>query len=90
MDLLMHGIVFVASLLLDGLAMMLLWRWFVASTFGFPAITFTTAMGLSIMASLLTHHYIPTSRKQKEEALAVSILVPLLAIVIGWSVKQWQ
>ena len=85
---LVHSIVvFIMSLILDGIAVMLLWRWFVAPTFGLPVLGWSNAAGLVLLVSLLTH---PRSKKESKkeqwETDVISIMVPLLAIIVGWIV----
>lgn len=42
------------AVLLKALFVMLMWNWFMPQTFNVPELTFTTAMGLSVLASILT------------------------------------
>lgn len=71
--------------LLNGLALMLLWGWFITTTFALPAISFVQAVGISVIFDLLTRQYI--HRKDKGEMIsanAYAFYTPVLCIIIGW------
>lgn len=79
---------------LSGWALSLLWAWFVVGIFAAPALTIPQAIGLSLIASYLTHQ-ISTDRKEKREwseelvrLLAYGTAKPLVALAFG-GVVRW-
>lgn len=76
----------VVAYLFDGLALMLLWEWFMTITFGLPAISFAQAVGIGIIINILTHQHIPRDDDKTIEMMYATMLLPLFAIIIGWIV----
>ena len=75
--------------LLDGAALSLLWGWFVIPI-GFPAISFLQAIGLVIIADLLTHQYIPRNEGEKGRMAAYEVFAPAFAVISGWIVRLFM
>ena len=82
-----------AGLALNGWALMTLWGWFVVP-FGLPAVGLWHALGLSLLGQMLTTRR-PAPRKGDETGLrhqlgllAYAVLVPLLALGLGWCAHQ--
>ena len=48
----------VVGYLLNGLALKMLWGWFMVPTFGLPTLSLAQAIGVGIMVGFLTHQYI--------------------------------
>lgn len=84
----------VIGTILRGWVLSILWKWFIVSAFGLPALSISAAIGVSIVASLLTFQYI-YSRDDRSDSekiaggLGVSIGAPLLILAMGWVVKQF-
>lgn len=80
--------------LLNGLALSVIWNWFVPGIFGLPPLGIVQAMGIALIVSYLTHQYSDAQSKH-EGAEAVGhvtahlLLKPLLAIGIAWCIKQF-
>jgi len=74
-------------LLLDALALSILWRWFLVP-FGLPEISLVQAAGLSLLGGFIAHQSNPdcgeTKREWFKRLLGVTFANPLLALFIGW------
>lgn len=78
----------VPAAILNGWALSTIWGWFVVPTFGVPALSIPTAIGISIVLSLLTHQ--PDLRKENgdfSKAFTYLFLRPFLVVGIAWIVK---
>jgi hypothetical protein len=89
-------ILFVATValssILNGWALSILWEWFMVPVFALPSLTIPTAIGISLVVSYLTHHYVDTD-KDEENAAKVGMyafLKPVVVLAIGWVVKQFM
>jgi len=80
----------VVAYLLDGVALKLLWGWFLVPTLGFPAISLVQAIGISIVIGFMTQQHIPRDEDEKKELYVYVFLTPILAIVIGWIVHLFM
>lgn len=72
----------------------ILWAWFIVTTFGLPVLNIPTAIGLSCVVSFLTYQHDHTKDERSGvekcvEGALVLFLHPLLALFVGWIVKQW-
>lgn len=74
----------------------ILWEWFVVPTFDLPLLSLIPAIGIVMTVSYLTHQYIPNVAEQGSKWEKLSrpyvyiALKPALALVFGWTVKQWM
>lgn len=81
--------IFINSVL-SGLALSLLWAWFVVATFSLPELNIPTAIGLALIVSYLTHQNIKQESDGREfgeilfEGIIKGLMKPLWAILIGW------
>ena len=75
-----------------GLALLVLWGWFVVPAFGLPSISFPVATGLSLILSLFTDHLSPSNSKLQEVIMSqlYDIIVPIGAIGIGALVRLFM
>lgn len=73
----------------NGLALMLLWRWFVAEPFGVPALSVPHSIGLSMFAVVFARH-IPRDEDDRAEMLIHELVSPGLAVAVGYLVKLWM
>ena len=88
----------VVSVLLNGLALWILWAWFVVTTFyGASTLSIPQAMGLSIMTHLVLRESKFNDAKGDKTPMEVMadlwsrlILRPVLAVGLGWVVKQFM
>ena len=80
----------------NGYALTVLWGWFVVPTFGAPMLALAPAIGLAMVASYLTHQYMPKVAREGDtwdqiwHAVGHTAMKPALALAIGWVVKQWM
>ena len=75
-------------LLWQGWAMSTLWGWFVVPL-GLPIISVAEAAGLCLVASVLRMRRTGNSSSDRFEAIAGSIIFPLVSVVIGWIIKTF-
>ena len=76
----------VATYLLNGLAIKLLWAWFVAETFNFPETTFLQATGIGILVRFVGDQYIPRDKKERFKYTIHTLFNPVFAIAVGFAV----
>lgn len=84
--------VVVVTTLLNGYALSVLWGWFVVPAFGVPALSVPAAIGLAMVVGMMAKQ-IEINDDDKDQAgkrLAAIFLKPLLALLLGWIVKQWM
>lgn len=82
-----------AGIALNGWALMTLWGWFVVPL-GPPAVGLWHALGLSLLCQMLTARR-PAPKRGDETGLrhqlgllAYAVLIPLLALGLGWCAHQ--
>jgi hypothetical protein len=79
----------------NGYVLTILWGWFIAPTFGLPALSLATAIGLALVVSYLTHQYLPKCAEEGDtwdklgRAFWHMLMRPAFSLLIGWVVKQW-
>lgn len=75
-----------------GYVLTILWGWFVTPQFNLPALSIPVAIGLDLVAGLLTHQYVPRSsdKKKQYEPLFFLFAAPAVALLVGWAVKQFM
>ena len=73
----------IVTYLLDGVALKLLWGWFMVPTFGLPTVSLAQAIGISIIVGFLTHQHIPRDDIEQRKLLLYQVVVPILAIFTG-------
>ncbi len=79
------------SSILCGFVLTVLWGWFVVPTFGLPQLSLVPAIGVSMVASYLSHQYIPSKDGDSfTSALAYSITYPLITLLFGWIVHLFM
>lgn len=76
--------------LLNGVALKLLWGWFMVPTFGLPVISLVQALGIMIIISFLAHQHIPMYKDFENEQFFFLILIPVLAMAVGWIVHLFM
>lgn len=71
------------------------WSWFVTPTWGYPVPSIHVAVGLLLMFYLIRYEYKPDNTKPEDRTfnnfmlkmylrMQAAVLVPLVALVIGW------
>jgi hypothetical protein len=90
-------LVSVYSTLLNGWGLTKLWAWFIVTTFGLKPLPIAAAIGVSLVASYLTHQLI-TSKEASEKSYGQVITEGFIwttfkvvfALVGGFIVKAWM
>jgi NADH:ubiquinone oxidoreductase subunit 6 (subunit J) len=89
-------LILTASAIWSGYVLTHLWVWFVVPLFGLPALSLAGAIGVTLVVSFMTFQY---QRNNKDdmtpgrrfgEVIGWITLRPLLALTVGWVVKQWM
>jgi hypothetical protein len=80
-------IVDVVSILLSGIALKFLWKWFIVATFSLPALSMPQAIGLSIVMAILTAQHIPRNEEEIIELYLWQLTYPIVALGIGFVVS---
>ena len=86
----------VISTIWNGFVLSKIWGWFAVSTFSLPTINLTQAMGLSLIASFLTHQHDKGESKYKSEtdkvlfSLYLTVITPAFILLIGWIVTLFM
>lgn len=83
----------VVVILMGGLELSFLWRWFAVPIFGLPPLTITKAIGVAILVGCF-HRGLQRKEPDKEKSplsrmwsiLLTGIFTPLLGIAVGWLV----
>jgi len=75
--------------LLRGWALSVLWSWFMVPIFHAPPLSIAQATAVSLVVSLLCHQQIPQKDDETWDAITYPLLVPLIAVAIGWIVKGY-
>lgn len=88
--------VLVAGIYLKGIAIILLWGWFVTPTYRIDPPRIAVAVGISVLMDLLTKEYPEISKDPIKSANTVMIEAYIkilskapIAIGMGWVVKQF-
>lgn len=85
----------VLSSLWNGYALSILWRWFVVPLFGAPALGLGYAIGLSLIATFLTHQNSATKSDPNEWARLLRLAIcynairPVITLAAGWLVTRY-
>lgn len=77
---------FVLACLLEGLALVNLWEWYVVPL-GCQQISFFHAIGLSLLVNLLTYHFYDFQKNDKPsviQPLMFLLVRPLVVLSVGW------
>ncbi len=73
---------------LNGIALKLLWGWFVVPVFGIPVLELWSSTGIGIVVRYLTSQQIPREDKEINDAFFYSIYNPALAVAFGYIVYR--
>lgn len=78
-----------------GYVLTIVWSWFVVPTLGLPALTLVPAIGLALVASFMTYHYVyaKDTRSHGEQvgtAATLAFAYPLLVLGMGWVINQFM
>jgi hypothetical protein len=82
----------VSHLLLEGLATMKLWQWFVSPAIGLPLLTYKASLGVSLLVALLTTSYATAARghttEEWDRRYILSVAVPLVTLIVGYVIHH--
>lgn len=84
------GALLTYSILANGFVISVLWGWFVVPVFGLPVLGVAQSIGLGVLVALVCPQ--PAQRKKVEgekpdgSALISALLMPWMALLIGWIV----
>jgi hypothetical protein len=82
----------IVGAVVNGLVLSLTWGWFIVSLFDAKALSIPEAIGIALVAGLLTHQQQPKSDKEQTSGeLAIALLAdalinPLLILAVGYIV----
>jgi hypothetical protein len=73
--------------MLDGLALKLLWNWFAVPQFGVAPFSLAMAIGIACLIGVLRgkrRNESEKTEKQRNQEVIFAVSIPIAAIVIGW------
>ncbi len=72
--------------IVNGLALKFLWGWFMAKKFELPQLSVPEAIGIILVASLLSHQFIPkkVDKETITELYGFNFGMPCVVFVFGW------
>lgn len=74
----------IISAMYRGWALMLLWRWFVVSTFGLPELRVPAALGIAVLVMMLTLHHVEKSERSFGGSVLHGFIVTTVGLAAGW------
>lgn len=74
----------VIAYLVDGLALKLLWNWFMVPTFGMKALSLVQAIGVGIVVGFMVQQHIPRDEDARKDMMVHIIFMPIITIIIGY------
>ena len=90
----------VVGLIAEGIVIMTLWEWFIVPSFGLPAISITTALGISLILGLTTSNAASSISGVYRQSQSANVnvgavvkfgvcltVVPLLFLLFGFFVR---
>ncbi len=88
------GLMIAVGVLLNGLALSLLWSWFIVPLFpSMPVLTVGQSIGVAMVVGFLTYQYVDAepSKDSKKwlNAILTIIVRPILSIVLGFIVHSF-
>jgi hypothetical protein len=79
---------FVGAALLEGWVLSVMWRWFIVPL-GAPVISIPAAIGIALLAGMLTHQTRNPDEVEWEHLLSSALIAPPFILLVGWVVKQF-
>lgn len=89
------GIGYVLTTIFGGWVLTVLWGWFVVLTFGLPSLSIPIAIGINLVAVVLTINAQPHKDKDKAlfdslaESLCFVVVYRTLFLISGWILHTW-
>lgn len=88
-------VIMILSSMWKGYVFSVLWKWFIVSTFGLPAISIPIAIGVGMLVGMLTHQSTHTSNDSSgvgeriATAAMLAFFLPLITLGIASIVKTF-
>lgn len=86
------GVLIAGAIIARAWVMTVIWGWFVVPAFHMPELTIATALGLTILVGMFTHHL--QDKKEEKADIAQSIikafLQPLITLMFAWIVTWFM
>ena len=84
----------VVGSIMNGWVLSIMWGWFVVPLFGVPVLKVAPAIGVALVAKMLTHQSSSKSNEKKDTSetvgeLIAAFLSPMVTLLIGWIVLQF-
>lgn len=77
-----------------GYSLTILWAWFIVPTFGLPQISLAEAIGIRMVTAFISPKIVKKDERPfsdvMSDAVAFSIVFPLLTLAVGWIVHLWM
>lgn len=73
----------IVSAILTGVTLKLLWGWFIVPIFGLPPLSIVGAIGIAVIAGLMTHQYIHRDENAMTGLITHNFVAPVFALVFG-------
>lgn len=77
----------------SGFVLSILWGWFIASTFGLPALTIPLAMGIMLVIGYATKQVDFNNQDREDYQKRVNVVMivkPLAALAVGYVIKSFM
>ena len=80
-----------ASVVIDGYVLSLLWAWLVVPTFRIPALSIAQAIGIMLVVGFIVeeHAVAGDGENPLERIIGRTIVRPAIVLAVGWIVTQW-
>ena len=72
----------------SGYVLSVMWGWFIVPTFGLPALSIPTAIGVAMVAGMLAKQYIP-NKDDGWKSLSRPFIGPAVTFLAGWIVTRF-
>lgn len=79
-----------AAYIWTGYVLSIMWAWFVTPTFGVPVLSVPIAIGVTMVAGMLTKQHVPSDKDESKWMMPVrNFIGPALTLLIGWIVTRF-
>lgn len=86
-------IISVIQIIVTGLVLVQLWKWFIMPVFAVESINIPEAIGISLFVGFITYKESPIDKRafidQMSAKVAILLVVPPMVLLIGWIVTQF-
>lgn len=86
----------VGGSIIGGWVLSVMWEWFIVPTFDAPRLSIPVAIGISMVAGMLTHQRAKSVDDKSSntssvvsELLSITVITPLLTLFVAWIVYQF-